>query len=58
MSFLTCQILGIINSQIKIERIFSVANVITNLQQSKLGIEHLDSLIFIVKNCIVDVHVG
>jgi hypothetical protein len=35
-----------------------VANFITNLQQSKLGIEHLDALIFIVKNWIIDVHVG
>jgi hypothetical protein len=58
MSFLTWQILGIINSQIRLKEFFSVANVITNLQQSKLGIEHLDALIFIVKKWIIDVHVG
>ncbi len=37
-------------SQIKIEWIFSVVGIITNLKQSKLGIENLNWLIFIIKN--------
>jgi hypothetical protein len=37
-------------SQIKNEQSFNIASVFTNLQQSRLEIEILDHLIFIIKN--------
>lgn len=45
-------------SQIKIECIFSVVSVITNLKQSKLGIANLNWLIFVIKNWPNDAYVG
>jgi len=48
--FLVHQVFGLMGSQIKIKWIFSVANVITNLRQSRLEIENLDRLIFNIKN--------
>jgi hypothetical protein len=37
---------------------FSVVGVIINLKQSRLGIENLDQLIFIIKNWSNDICVG
>jgi hypothetical protein len=37
-------------SQIKNEQSFNIVDVFTNLQQSRLKIEILDHLIFIIKN--------
>ncbi len=45
-------------SQIKIKWIFIVVGIITNLKKSKLGIENLNSLIFIIKNWPNDAYVG
>lgn len=45
-------------SQIKIKWFFSVVGDITNLKQSKLGIENLNWLIFIIKNWPNDACVG
>jgi hypothetical protein len=33
MAFLACQILGIVGFEIKIERIFSLARILTNLRR-------------------------
>jgi len=51
-------VLGIMGSHIEIEQIFSVASVITNLRRSCLGIEHLDHLIFVIKNWLDVARVG
>jgi hypothetical protein len=48
--FLARQYLGIPGSQIEIERIFSVASILTNLRCSRLGLENLNNLIMIYKN--------
>lgn len=50
--------LGIVGSQIEIEQIFSVASVIINLRWSKLDIEDLSWLIFMIKNWPNDTHDG
>jgi len=42
--------MGIVGSQIEIERIFSMAKVITGLKSCWLGIENLDKLVIIMKN--------
>ncbi len=52
------QILGIIGSKIETEQIFNLAGVITNLQQSGIGIDNLDRLIMIAKNWHDDACVG
>jgi hypothetical protein len=49
--FLACQILGIVKSQIEIERIFSLEGIITNLRRCHLQIKNLKQLIFVSKNC-------
>jgi hypothetical protein len=45
-------------SQIKNEQSFNIAGVFPNLQQSRLEIEILDHLIFIIKNSPSNFHVG
>jgi hypothetical protein len=42
--------MGIVGSQIKTQRIFNMARVITGLKRCWLGIENLDKLVLIMKN--------
>jgi hypothetical protein len=44
------QILGIVGSQIEVERVFDIVNICTNMRQSKLGINFLEMLVSIYKN--------
>jgi hypothetical protein len=50
IGFLACQILGIIGSQIEIERLFSLAGILTNLKKCCLQSKKLQKLIFVSKN--------
>jgi hypothetical protein len=50
VAFLACQFLGIPSSQIGTRHIFSVARILTSLQQCQLGMENLDKLVMILKN--------
>jgi hypothetical protein len=55
VAFLARQILGIVGSQVELERLFSISGVITSLQRRKLGIDklgmdNLESLVLISKN--------
>jgi hypothetical protein len=50
VAFLAHQILGIVKSQIEIEKIFSLANILINLRRCKLQKNNLDKLMFISKN--------
>ncbi len=54
MGFLTQHILGILGSQIEIERIFLVVGVFTSLQQCCFGVENLDKLMMTYKNWPLD----
>jgi hypothetical protein len=56
VSFLAREVLGIVGSQIETKHIFSVAGIITNLQQSRLGINNLDCFVLVIKNWFNDVH--
>jgi len=53
VSFLACQVLGIVGFQIETKWIFSVVGIITNLLQSKLGIDNLDHRVLVIKNCMI-----
>jgi hypothetical protein len=44
------QVMGIVGSQIKIERIFNMVGVITSLKRCRHGIENIDILVLIMKN--------
>jgi hypothetical protein len=50
MGFLAKQILGILGSQIEIERVFSLASVLTTLRHCHLQMENMDQIIMMVKN--------
>jgi hypothetical protein len=50
IGFLAWQILGVVGSQIEIERIFSLARILTNHKRCRLQIENLEKLIFVHKN--------
>jgi hypothetical protein len=52
--FVVQQILGILGSQIKPKRIFSVVGVLTSLRCCRLGIDNLDKLVMIMKNWSID----
>jgi hypothetical protein len=52
------QVLRIVGFQIETKWIFSVANIRTNLQWSRLGIDTLDSLVLVIKNWPSDAYVG
>ena len=52
------QILGIVGSQIKIERVFSIAGILTALRCCRLGSKNLDQLVLLVKNVPDDPHQG
>jgi hypothetical protein len=58
VGFLVRQILGIVGSQIEVERVFSIASICTNLHHSRLGTESIEMLISIYKNIPKDVRVG
>jgi hypothetical protein len=55
--FLARQILGIPSSLIGTEQIFSIAGVLTSLQQCHIRVENLDKLVMIYKNWPIDVQV-
>ncbi len=46
--------MGIVGSQIEIERIFNMVGVITGLRHFRLGIESLDKLVLTIKNSLDD----
>jgi hypothetical protein len=48
VSFLAYQVLENVGFQIVTEQIFSVVNIETNLQQSRLGIDNLDHLVLVI----------
>jgi len=50
VGFLAKQILGILRSQIEIERIFNSVDVLTSLHHCQLGLDNLDALMMILKN--------
>jgi hypothetical protein len=50
--------MGVVGSQIGIERIFSMAKVIIGLRRCQIGIEHLDKLVLIMKNWPDDLRFG
>ncbi len=50
VAFLAHQFLGIPGSQIGTRHIFSVATILTSLQQCQSGMENLDKLVMILKN--------
>jgi len=54
LTYVSRQVMGIVGSQIEIERIFSMVRVITSLKRCWLGIENLDKLVLIMKNWLHD----
>jgi hypothetical protein len=50
--------MAIVNSQMKIERNFNMAGIITGLRCCQLGIGNLDKLVFIMKNWLDDPRFG
>jgi hypothetical protein len=52
------QILGILASQIEIERIFSIARALTTFKRCQLQTDNMDKLIFVHKNWPFDPRVG
>ncbi len=50
VTFITCQILGIVSSQIEIEKIFSLVGMFANLKKCRLQLDNLNKLIFVTKN--------
>jgi hypothetical protein len=50
VGFFAQQILGIVGSQIEIERIFSLVGILTNLRRCRLQLENLEKLFFVSKN--------
>ncbi len=57
-AFLACQVLGIVGSQIEIERIYFLVDILTNLMRCHLQTNNLERLIFISKNWPNDFMVG
>ncbi len=55
--FLAQQILRIVGSQIKIEMIFYLAGILTNLRRCCLQIENLEKLIYVNKNWANDLRI-
>jgi hypothetical protein len=54
LTYVSRQVMGIVGSQIEIERIFSTVKVTTSLKCCWLGIENLDKLVIIMKNWLHD----
>jgi hypothetical protein len=57
VGFFSRQILGIISSQIEIEKIFSLTHILINLKKCHLQLENLENLISMNKNWPNDVKV-
>jgi hypothetical protein len=49
IGFLARQFFGVVGFQIEIERIFSLARILTNLKRCRLQTENLEKLIFVNK---------
>jgi hypothetical protein len=58
VAFLACQILGIVGSRIKTERIISLVEIFTNLRRCCLQSNNLDKRIFVSKILPNDPRVG
>ncbi len=58
VGFCARQILGIVGFQIEIERIFSLAGILTSLRRCHLQLEILDELNFVSKNWANDPRIG
>jgi hypothetical protein len=58
VGFLTQLILGVVESQIEIERIFYLARILTNLRRCYLQTKDLEKLIFVNKNWPNDSRIG
>jgi hypothetical protein len=50
IGFLACQIIGVVKSQIEIERFFSLMGTLTNVRRHHLQMNNLEKLIFMNKN--------
>jgi hypothetical protein len=58
MTFIVCQILGIVGFQIETERIFSLVGILTNLKRCHVQLDNLNKIIFVSKNWPSDLRVG
>ncbi len=58
VGFVARQILGIVGSQIEVERVFNIASICTNLRHSRLGIDNLEMFISIYFGPMMSVLVG
>ncbi len=58
VKFVACQILGIVGSQIEVERVFNIVGIYMNLCRSRLGTKNLEMIISIYKNWHEDARVG
>jgi hypothetical protein len=58
VKFVAHQILGIVGSQIEVEKNLNIAIIYTNLCHYRLGIENLEMFISIYKNWLEDARVG
>ncbi len=56
--FLVYKILGIVESQVEMKRIFFLARLFTNLRKCHLQLDNLENLIFVNKNWLNDPSVG
>jgi hypothetical protein len=56
--FLVCKILGIVESQVEMKRIFSLNRIFSNLRKCHLQLDNLENLIFVNKNWLNDPSVG
>jgi len=50
--------LGIVGSQIEVEKVFNITSIYTNLRRSRLGTKNLEMFINIYKNWPKDANVG
>jgi hypothetical protein len=50
LAYLARANLNIHGNQIEIEKVFSIANILTNLCQCHLGAKNLDLLVLLIKN--------
>ncbi len=58
IGFLARQFFGVVGFQIEIERIFSLARILTNLKRCRLQTENLEKLIFVNKTQPNDLRIG
>lgn len=57
IDFLACQIIGIVKSQIEIERFFSLMGTLTNARRHHLQLNNLEKMILMNKNLPSDLRV-